>query len=509
MKTMRDLTAALGLDEGDVARAADGLDDATPWYVTLLAGFGTWVGATLLGIAMALSKVLEDDGARFVCGLLLLLTAPVIARLSKHAAATQAALIAVIAGEVLFGTGLSGGFVVRCVAFIVLEVFVIVAVNRPLTRAMATLALLQSLLLLLDHEDLPVDVVPLLAGVVGVGGFLVEKRWLDRPWSLLVRPIAAACVLAWLGFWTFEATSATFHLSRSLFTIAAPALHAIAGGAALVAVAVAAGAAKRDVVFVAVFAVVAAALSLSLPGLTAAFVVVAVGVAVRARLLTGLAVVFALFFLWLTYWRLDVTLLDKALWSLALGALLFVVRAVAAPRGSARVPAFGGMKQRLARRDSVVAVVACAVFVVVLGGLVVDKERTLAAGRRVLLPLVPRDPRSLAQGDYMALRTQVARDVERALDSRGDHPRFAVLAVDEFDVATLVRLDDAGAGLAVNEVRVELHGTKGNPRVGAEEFFFVEGDAARYAGATYGEVRVDGGGDVVLVGLCGEDKKPL
>ena len=67
MKTLRELTTTLGLDEGDVGRAAVALDDATPWYVTWLSGFGTWVGATLLGIAMGLLMIVElGIGGRLV-----------------------------------------------------------------------------------------------------------------------------------------------------------------------------------------------------------------------------------------------------------------------------------------------------------------------------------------------------------------------------------------------------------------------------------------------------------
>lgn len=508
--TLRDLYTRLSLPTGGVATAAADLDDATPWYVTALAGFGTWVGAFLVGIAIALSNAFDDDGARLLAGLVLLALAPVFARLSKKAAATQAALIAVIAGEVLFVSGVDvDEWSVHCAIIIAMELYVIAAVNRPLTRAMATVAGLQALLLLLHELKLPVDGVVLFAGALGVTGFLFEVGWLNRPWSRLVRPVAAAALLSWLGFWTFEAITANFHVSRAFFVVAAPELHAFAGAAAVVAVAFWRGLRGLRLGGVAVVAVAAAALSLSLPGLVAAFVVTAVGVACRARLLTGIAVAFVLFFLWLSYWRLDVTLLDKALWSSAVGVLVLVVRAAVGRfvAGGAPLPSSGGARALRARKDARLTVVALVVFVAVIGGLVVDKEQTLAHGRRVLLPLQPRDPRSLAQGDYMALRTAVARDAQDAIDAPGAvRARFVVADVDANDVATFVHLgEEAGAG----QVRLKLQGHQRDVRIGAEEMFFAEGDADRFSKARFGEVRVDDDGDVVLVGLCGEDRQPL
>ncbi|MCI5136696.1 MAG: hypothetical protein D3920_16885 [Candidatus Electrothrix sp. AW2] len=43
----------------------------------------------------------------------------------------------------------------------------------------------------------------------------------------------------------------------------------------------------------------------------------------------------------------------------------------------------------------------------------------------------------------------------------------------------------------------------------APSFFFQEGDAKLYGEARYGELKVDESGGSVLVGLCGEDFRPL
>lgn len=148
--------------------------------------------------------------------------------------------------------------------------------------------------------------------------------------------------------------------------------------------------------------------------------------------------------------------------------------------------------------------------VLVLGGLllalavpaavVVQKERLLADGTPVLLELAPVDPRSLIQGDYMALDYAIARQLA---DSVARWPRTGRLVVtrDPAGVARFVRRHDDGAPLAAGE-QLLVYRTRGTQlRVGSDAFHFQEGDAPRYAGARYGELRVARDGESVLVGL--------
>jgi uncharacterized membrane-anchored protein len=137
--------------------------------------------------------------------------------------------------------------------------------------------------------------------------------------------------------------------------------------------------------------------------------------------------------------------------------------------------------------------------------LVVHKEGVLRDGRRVLLKLAPRDPRSLMQGDYMVLRYAVAGEVrgeEWGLDGR------LVLTIDGDDVGALARRDD-GRALAPGEVRLRYRIRKRGVRLGAESFFFQEGQAELYAQAEYGELRVAPSGEAVLVGLRDAERRPL
>ncbi|NNK63688.1 MAG: GDYXXLXY domain-containing protein, partial [Gemmatimonadetes bacterium] len=65
-----------------------------------------------------------------------------------------------------------------------------------------------------------------------------------------------------------------------------------------------------------------------------------------------------------------------------------------------------------------------------------EKEQVVRTGQTIYVTLAPVDPRSLMQGDYMALRFRLAEDIEswRAADAR---VRRAPLVVDDRGVAAL------------------------------------------------------------------------
>jgi uncharacterized membrane-anchored protein len=137
--------------------------------------------------------------------------------------------------------------------------------------------------------------------------------------------------------------------------------------------------------------------------------------------------------------------------------------------------------------------------------LIVTKENTLANGRTMLLPLAPVDPRSLIQGDYMQLRYAIGEAIPNALLSKNEGNFVVVL--DSNNVARLVRVHQ-GEKLGDGEYLL-FYRNRGELRLGAESFMFQEGDAGLYSKAKYGELKVDASGASVLVGLRGEDFKPL
>ena len=128
------------------------------------------------------------------------------------------------------------------------------------------------------------------------------------------------------------------------------------------------------------------------------------------------------------------------------------------------------------------------------------RESLLRGGRVVLLELAPVDPRSLMQGDYMALRFRIGNDALRpggaALPADG---RLIVTVADD-GVATFARFDD-GAAPGPTEARLRYRIREGQMKLATNAFFFEEGRGKDYAAARYGEFRVAADGDAILTGL--------
>ncbi|HEY3836178.1 MAG TPA: GDYXXLXY domain-containing protein [Bryobacteraceae bacterium] len=133
---------------------------------------------------------------------------------------------------------------------------------------------------------------------------------------------------------------------------------------------------------------------------------------------------------------------------------------------------------------------------------IVAKEHLRSTGQPVFLSLAPRDPRSILQGDYMALNFAVARSITNAIDI-GTVPgtaQVAILKLDPKRVADFVRLDN-GEPLGLDEVRFRFRIRKGAVWLGTNAFFFHEGQETRYAPARFGEFRVNEAGDAMLVDM--------
>lgn len=132
-----------------------------------------------------------------------------------------------------------------------------------------------------------------------------------------------------------------------------------------------------------------------------------------------------------------------------------------------------------------------------------QRQQVLEHGQPMLLDLRPVDPRSLMQGDYMVLRYADTLFPPSAL--RSDLPRRGafVVVLDEHNVARYARLDD-GSPPADDEALLKYKQVDegGLIRLGAESFFFEEGEADRYDDARYGVLHVDAAGNSVLVGLA-------
>ena len=168
---------------------------------------------------------------------------------------------------------------------------------------------------------------------------------------------------------------------------------------------------------------------------------------------------------------------------------------------------------------SAIAFLACAVILGLVNYSIGAKERHLENGKVVYLELAPIDPRSLMQGDYMALRFKIANDARPALDRSGIDRwgRVGALAaadgrivanLDPASVATFRRLDD-GSPLGSNEIALRYRVRAGEIKFATNGYFFEEGTDKRYEGARYGEFRVSPDGELLLTGLRGKDLQAL
>ena len=153
---------------------------------------------------------------------------------------------------------------------------------------------------------------------------------------------------------------------------------------------------------------------------------------------------------------------------------------------------------------------ALALLLVAVNVTIWQRENLLRDGQVVLLELVPVDPRSLMQGDYMALRFAVAQKLQPAgvVDSSVTDGHVVVKR-DLRNVGAFARVYREGETLAADESRVHYRLRKHDVRIVTNAYFFQEGTADVYSGAKYGELRVAANGDALLVGMRDKDLKIL
>ena len=162
----------------------------------------------------------------------------------------------------------------------------------------------------------------------------------------------------------------------------------------------------------------------------------------------------------------------------------------------------------------VAAVLVLAVVNVGIAG----RERLIAEGRTVFVKLAPVDPRSMMQGDYMRLDydlpiVRATRWMSR-VGANNDGPlwgsrlRIAV-TLDARGVVVATRLLDEGQAPPAGTQVLQLTPKDGGWTLVSDAWFFREGEAQRWQPAKYGEFRVTPDGKGLLVGVVGEDLKPL
>ncbi len=159
------------------------------------------------------------------------------------------------------------------------------------------------------------------------------------------------------------------------------------------------------------------------------------------------------------------------------------------------------------KRERIWLLLSSLLLIVFLNGLILQKEHTLKHGQAIYLELAPRDPRSLMQGDYMDLRYHIAEHSEL---NTPDSPRqgLIVLCIDPRGIASFSRLYQ-GEMLVEGEQLLLYRRHNHRVRLGAESFFFQEGQAEVYERARYGKLVLSRKGKSILAGLTDEQLNDL
>lgn len=172
-----------------------------------------------------------------------------------------------------------------------------------------------------------------------------------------------------------------------------------------------------------------------------------------------------------------------------------------------------------------IIIVNLIIVLVYFGITVFHKETILKEGQLVLLELAPVDPRSLMQGDYMQLSYKMVQssymddivsnndtvrvnsvldpNLENSLPKRG----ALVVKLDDNGVGEGVRVFSKSEPLKEGEILIRYFKPDWRLNIGAESYFFQEGEGEKFEKAKYGGLRIDKKGNSILIGLYDSDRK--
>jgi uncharacterized membrane-anchored protein len=137
----------------------------------------------------------------------------------------------------------------------------------------------------------------------------------------------------------------------------------------------------------------------------------------------------------------------------------------------------------------------------------VIKKEVLTDGQLILLALAPVDPRSLMQGDYMSLRYKISENMDYDnMPKQG----YCIVLLNKNGIASSVRFQEGLTPLHKGEHLIRYTSPdKRSMNIGAESFFFQEGQAEKYEKAMYGGIKIDKNGNCLLVGLYDEQLRKI
>jgi uncharacterized membrane-anchored protein len=509
-----------------------------PWPVILLTALGAWFAAVplLMAVGMLLGDVLRAGAGPYVVGLLVLGAAVVVMR-SKGLPlfVEQLAVPALLVGGGTLAIGLyrdfdsAGGSAVMLAVVLGLAVALHQIWLRVLLGAVAAGLLGHALLPSWGWERQQASLLMILHGLLAVWllALWLQERMVAT--AALVESLAAGWLLTillglvWLAGSTFMVGGAvgSNEAGAVLGWIAGFARHswqatAIQAGASVLVLAGAgvgalAWPALRQFLPLAV-ALVLAVLAWFMPLLGAVLLALMVSATTQRWRLASACALAASWIVGAFYYQLHWPLADKALLlvgaGVCLSALAWLGQRAAAPHataGAAQAP-----ESTRGRLGSLALLAGALITVLVANGAIWQKQNLIAHGKPMFMALMPVDPRSLMQGDYMQLRfaTLDAHPLPLLADMGGKRPRM-VVQLDARGVATVQRLHTPQQPLAANEMLLQLTPKDGNWVVVTDAWFFKEGQGQAWQAAKFGEFRVLPDGRALLVGMADAALKPI
>ncbi|MGD8349465.1 MAG: GDYXXLXY domain-containing protein [Gammaproteobacteria bacterium] len=160
------------------------------------------------------------------------------------------------------------------------------------------------------------------------------------------------------------------------------------------------------------------------------------------------------------------------------------------------------------RARNIVLAVTVFTVLLVINVEIAGKEQIVRNGTTALLRIAPRDPRSLLQGDYMALRYSIAGAVASSAEQSGINDGIVVIELGELDEAKFVSLY-TGQQLQDRQHLLRYRKRGDSVRIASDAYFFEAGTDREYSSARFGEIRIDSNGDAVLIGLRDAEGKRL
>jgi uncharacterized membrane-anchored protein len=154
---------------------------------------------------------------------------------------------------------------------------------------------------------------------------------------------------------------------------------------------------------------------------------------------------------------------------------------------------------------NILSVAVGGLLLVAANYVIYQREQIVERGHVVMLALAPVDPRSFMQGDYMALRFQIANAMSGVRHGQDGN---VVLDVGDNGIGTFSHVDD-GSALQANQVRMRYRVRGDTVKFATNAFFFEEGEQKRYQAARYGEFRVADNGEALLTELRDARVQPL